>query len=237
MINQAIILAAGNNSRFLSERGEGFFKQELQLGEESIFIRLIRQLTSINCSHFCIVCGLNESKLRSLIENEPDFKELDFTFILNSETEKGNGHSLGLALPSAKEAFYVCMSDHVYDESFFEIVKSTDINQSVLFTDQKIEQIFDLEDATKVKSHNGLLLNLGKSIRSYDCVDTGFFQLHKDLLHTYKSMSTKTISISLSAIIMEYAKGHRFMVQDIGNALWQDIDNEAMYLKAKQLFS
>lgn len=233
---ECVILAAGTNSRFLQNRGPGFFKQSLLIDGESLITRLLRQLHKIGVRRWHIVCSTNRAGMDSLLRKEAAEFYDGIELIDNEHPERGNGYSLGLALSEIQGPFLMCMSDHVYEDSFFEIVADTPKNKAGLFVDLKFDQIFDLEDATKVQSNDNELLQLGKNLHSYNAIDTGFFQLLPDIKSTYQSLQNKTLSLSLSSVILEYSKSHPFCTFDIRNSRWQDVDNEAMYAHALATF-
>jgi choline kinase len=233
---KCVILAAGTNTRFLEHREEGFFKQQLTINGESLICRLLRQTKLIGVDQWFVVCSTNCDSLISHMK-ECAVELLDsIEFISNSHPERGNGYSLGLALSKIDEPFYLCMSDHVYDDQFFNVVSDSAKEVAGLFVDSKHQQIFDLEDATKVQTNQNRLVHLGKNLHKYDAIDTGFFQLLPNIKSTYHSLQNKTLSLSLSSVIIEYSKSHPFRTFDIGASRWQDVDNEAMYNYAVSLF-
>ena len=84
------------------------------------------------------------------------------------------------------------MSDHVYDAGFVAHVHKyleTENYPSTLFVDPNIDQIFDLDDATKVFHEDGTLQELGKSITQYNALDTGWFILDMQMLEISSALA------------------------------------------------
>jgi len=234
---QAIILAAGNNIRFDSRNTEKpFFKQSLEIAGRSITERLVLQLSTLGCSRVTFVCGKNLNYLQNKLNPLLNQLGLDGEFIYNNRPDRGNGYSLGLALKTAETKFYLSMSDHVYSDTFMDAVSKVEPINSGLFVDYKIQEVFDLADATKVLTHEGKVLKLSKELSSYNAIDTGFFILRKNIQDGYQKLTESSLSLSLSYMMIEHAKSHAFYAFDIADGNWQDIDDEAMYEAAMHKF-
>ena len=233
---QAVILAAGLNTRFLNVFDKNFTKQALMIGETPILVKTLVDLESIGCTEIVLVVGRNKELIEKLID-EYYKGTLSITYVENHKPDRANGYSFGLAQNHAQEWFYLLMSDHLFDQSFMNHVKAyTGENKAALFVDYKIDQVFDLYDATKVQEKNSQILELGKKIKDYNCIDTGFFILNKDIFKTFNTIEALNHEISLSDIIIEYSKEHPFYTSDIGNAIWQDIDDPDMLDHALKTF-
>lgn len=233
---QAVILAAGLNTRFKEAYDKPFIKQALPVNGTPILINSLNSLENIGCSEVILVSGGNKGMLARLIENYYD-GALSIHFMENLQPEKGNGYSFGISGNQVSNHFFLLMSDHIYDEAFFDQAKKITANSAPsLFVDYKINRIYDLDDATKVFEKNGIIVDIGKDIDAYNCIDTGFFYLHESIFETFDKLSRTATTLSLSDIIRTYSIQNDFTVADIGESLWQDVDNMAMYNHARKIF-
>lgn len=233
---QAIILAAGLNTRFLDQFDERFIKQSLEVNHTPIMIRSMHALEQINCSEIVLVVGENKDRITELINNH--YKgNLQITLVENLKPDRANGYSLGLSQHVVSGWFYLLMSDHLYNQAFMKKaagVTSTDTPS--LFVDYKIDKIFDLDDATKVLEKDRQIKAIGKQIEDYNCIDTGFFYLNEDIFNAFNDLERNQNAISISEIIQKYSASSQFVVTDIEDAIWQDVDDMNMYEYAKELF-
>lgn len=233
---QTVILAAGENTRFRESFDGPFIKQSLLVNDSPILIRIIESLQQIGCTEIVLVVGSNKHHIKELID-EHYSGAIPITFLENLYPERGNGYSLGLAQDHVDHWFYLTMSDHVYDKPFMQIVKQAGKSTTpTLFVDYKIDQVFDLDDATKVLEKNMQIRAIGKQLQEYNCIDTGFFYLNKDCFKYFNEFEQSSTIISLSDIIQRYSKSVYFKLTDVKEALWQDIDDMDMYTHAKKIF-
>lgn len=233
---QAVILAAGLNTRFLDVFKGDFTKQSLLIGGTPLLIKSFNDLESIGCTEIILIVGKNKDLIIKLID-EHYTGSLSITYVDNSKPERANGYSFGLAQDYVRDWFYLLMSDHIYDDAFMKHVKEFSLSKKpALFVDYNIDQIFDLDDSTKVLEVDQRIKTLGKKLSHYNCIDTGFFFLNKDMFDVFAELEKASFEISLSKIIQLYSEKNEFYTSDIGEAHWQDVDDIPMYEQAKKLF-
>lgn len=237
-----IVLAAGNNERFQRHYGPDFLKQRLEIQGQPLLIRILNQLESLACSRLLIVAGNHSKALQELVHTH--FQgAANIEWIPNTHIERGNGYSLHLGLQklSPSEPFaHVVMSDHVYGAEFVDQVRSytrSSSLRSTLFVDSMPEQIFDLDDATKVLHEQGQLLDLGKSLISYNAIDTGWFLLDHKFREIAAALAHHQRQFGVSSLVEAYQKHYPFHCHLMHDAPWQDVDNPAMFEAAQKLFS
>jgi choline kinase len=244
-LRTGIILAAGNNERFQRHYGSDFVKQRLQIEKQPLLIRIMNQLESLGCSRLVIVAGNHAHALQELTASKYT-GNAKLTWVTNTSIERANGYSLHLGLqvwsqgtntepPQDNE-----LSQNLYDEAFTKGVQehlSKNLQGSTLFVDSKIDQIFDLDDATKVQHENGRLLSLGKSLMSYNAIDTGWFILDKKCKEIAEALEQHQRQFGVSSVVEAYLKHYPFYCQSIDSGRWQDVDNPAMFEAAQELFS
>lgn len=250
------MLAAGNNERFKRHYGPEFVKQSLEINGQSLIVRMLDQLDSLGCEHLLIVVGEHGESIEKLIKTQYSGKAT-LEFVPNTMVERGNGYSLHLGLKKlfgsdipttmrtgfeqATQRFcHLVMSDHVYDAGFVAHVhKYLEVENypSTLFVDPNVEQIFDLDDATKVLHEDGTLQELGKSLTQYNALDTGWFILDMQMLEISSALAKHQRKFGVSSVIEAYHKHLRFHCESVEQARWQDVDNPAMFEAATKLFS
>lgn len=260
-LRTGIILAAGNNERFQRHYGSDFVKQRLQIEKQPLLIRIMNQLESLDCSRLIIVAGNHAPALQELTASKYT-GNAKLTWVTNTSIERANGYSLHLGLqawlqgtntepyqnlkstsaiePNTESYCHLVMSDHVYDEAFTKGVQDylrNNLQGSTLFVDSKTDQIFDLDDATKVQHENGCLVSLGKSLMSYNAIDTGWFILDKKCKEITEALEQHQRQFGVSSVVEAYLKHYPFYCQSIDSGLWQDVDNPAMFEAAQELFS
>lgn len=260
-LRTGIILAAGNNERFRRHYGSDFVKQRLQIEKQPLLIRIMNQLESLDCSRLVIVAGNHAPALQELTASKYT-GNAKLTWVTNTSIERANGYSLHLGLqawlqgtntepsqnlkstsaiePNTESYCHLVMSDHVYDEAFTKGVQDhlrNNLQGSTLFVDSKTDQIFDLDDATKVQHENGCLVSLGKSLMSYNAIDTGWFILDKKCKEITEALEQHQRQFGVSSVVEAYLKHYPFYCQSIDSGLWQDVDNPAMFEAAQELFS
>lgn len=260
-LRTGIILAAGNNERFQRHYGSDFVKQRLQIEKQPLLIRIMDQLESLDCSRLVIVAGNHAPALQELTASKYT-GNAKLTWVTNTSIERANGYSLHLGLqawlqgtntepsqnlkstsaiePNTESYCHLVMSDHVYDEAFTKGVQDhlrNNLQGSTLFVDSKTDQIFDLDDATKVQHENGCLVSLGKSLMSYNAIDTGWFILDKKCKEITEALEQHQRQFGVSSVVEAYLKHYPFYCQSIDSGLWQDVDNPAMFEAAQELFS
>ena len=260
-LRTGIILAAGNNERFQRHYGSDFVKQRLQIEKQPLLIRIMNQLESLDCSRLVIVAGNHAPALQELTASKYT-GNAKLTWVTNTSIERANGYSLPLGLqawlqgtntepsqnlkstsaiePNTESYCHLVMSDHVYDEAFTKGVQDhlrNNLQGSTLFVDSKTDQIFDLDDATKVQHENGCLVSLGKSLMSYNAIDTGWFILDKKCKEITEALEQHQRQFGVSSVVEAYLKHYPFYCQSIDSGLWQDVDNPAMFEAPQELYS
>lgn len=233
---QTVILAAGENTRFRESFDGPFIKQSLPVNQSPILIRSIESLHQIGCTEIVLVVGSNKHQIKQLID-EHYLGNILITYVENQNPERGNGYSLGLAQDYVDHWFYLTMSDHIFDNMFMQKVKDAQQDDApTLYVDYKIDQVFDLDDATKVLEKDGQIQAIGKRLLEYNCIDTGFFYLNEEIFKSFNNLERSKKIISISDIIQQFSKMASFKVTDIKDALWQDVDDMDMYEHAKKIF-
>ena len=90
-------------------------------------------------------------------------------FFESPDPELPNGSSAARAFPFATERTLLLMADHVFAPSMItELARSSPRgNDTVLAVDRDLRAVFDLDDATKVRTDGARLVAIGKDLEDY----------------------------------------------------------------------
>ncbi len=198
---KAVILAAG-----LGTRMGGVVKPLIKVGGIEIILRTMK-LLSPYVDEFVIVASVYAEKIDEFLKD----KGFRYRIIRNEHPERGNGYSLLLAKDHVDGRFVLVMGDHVYSREFVEeAVKGFGL------IGDRTPCCIDIGEATKVKVAGGRVVEIGKELRDFDCVDTGFFVLDDSIF----DVDVAGDVISLSDIV----RAARLPVSFVDGKFWMDID-------------
>ena len=149
--------------------------------------------------------------------------------INNAEFEKSNGISVMVGGACAGGPFVLSMADHLYTPAIARLVGSSDLAAADLYlaTDTRIDAVLDLDDATKVRTEDGRIVDIGKTLEVYDRIDCGVFAVTPRLLDALAEVRAERGDCSLSHGVKRLAERGRARVADIGDGFWQDVDTPA----------
>jgi choline kinase len=137
--------------------------------------------------------------------------------------------------------FMLLMSDHIFDPRHLRTLLAEDARPesggAVLAVDYDIGRVFDLEDATLVRTDGRRqILDIGKRIEVYDAVDTGAFRCTRGLFEALETSSLRYGDCSLTDGIRSLAVSGKMRARDMGDLWWLDVDTpEALALAERML--
>ncbi len=212
---KAVILAAG-----LGTRLGGVAKPLIKVGGIEIILRTMK-LLSPYVDEFIIVASIYADQINNFLKG----KGFRYKIVKNDEPEKGNGYSLLLAKDYVNEKFVLVMSDHVYSEEFIKKA----VKGFGLIGDREAKFV-NVEEATKVKVKDGKVEDIGKDLREFDCIDTGFFVLDTSVFEFAQQLANRDV-ISLSDIV----RAAKLPVTFVNGEFWMDVDTKDDLKKANYL--
>ena len=171
MIKDAVILMAGIGSR-LSEIRKDVPKPLIQIAGRPVFSYTIDALERAGVETVHVITGYNsEPLLAGLKPLIPAGMTLHA--IHNPEWQKQNGVSVLAAKPHLLSPFLLTMGDHLFGAQIVELtIKDADSRLLNVAVDRKLDTIFDLDDAMKVKTSGDRVVSIGKDLNEYDAIDT-----------------------------------------------------------------
>ncbi len=212
---KAVVLAAGYGSRIGKAP-----KPLLKVGGIEIILRTMKLLSDY-VDEFIVVAGVFYDEIENFL------KKLNFKYkmIKNKFPERGNGYSLYLAKDHVDDRFVLVMGDHVYSREFVEKA----IKGYGLIVDANPKYV-DIDEATKVKVKNNRVEDIGKDLKEFDCLDTGFFILDKSIFKVAEGLLSKD-EISVSEIVRKA----KIPVSFVNGEFWMDIDTKDDLKRANYL--
>ena len=229
---QAVILAAGNGSRLASVSGS-LPKPLVDFKGKPILEHVMLSAQEAGIRDFVVVVGYRGNVIRSHFACDPRF---NITWVENPDYHKANGVSLLKARHLIHDPFLLLMSDHLFQPQTAAALLKQPIcdDEVILAVDEKLDTIFDMDDATKVCRMGDHIIDIGKQIRCYDAVDTGMF-LCSPVIFGWLQASKTDDNCSLSDGMRQMAQRRKLRAFDVGEGLWQDIDSPATLAYAEGL--
>lgn len=223
---KVVILAAGKGAR-LRNRQEYVAKPLLRILGLSLIQRAILTSMEAGFRDFVVVVGYKKEVLIPYLRELSGRYGVSVEIAENPQWEKGNGTSVFACRGYVRGPFYLLMCDHLFEPS---ILKNLSMNTRpddaiVLAVDSRIDQVFDLEDATKVRYEGGILRGIGKALDSYNGIDTGIFYC-TPIIFDALSRAFERGRYTLSDGVSIASESGRVRVYDIGPRFWLDIDTE-----------
>jgi CDP-L-myo-inositol myo-inositolphosphotransferase len=157
-------------------------------------------------------------------------------FVENPDWTAANGHSVLKASSVIKDDFVLMMSDHIFDWRILAgLVREAVLPGSVvLAVDRRIDDVFDLPDATKVKTRNNVIVEISKELPEYDAIDTGLFLCSTGLFSALEKACADGKG-SLSEAILKLASEGKAKTTTIEPLYWQDVDTPESLKHAEKI--
>ena len=231
-ITDAVVLMAGIGSR-LRASGEMLPKPLVPMLGRPLICYIIESLQQIGVRTLHAVVGSNGDDLTvSLRPFIPPSIRLNA--ISNPDWQKQNGISVLCAAGKVRAPFLLTMGDHLFQSTILErMAERSDPTQLNLAIDQKIETIFDIDDAMKVQTKHDRVVAIGKQLTEYDAIDTGIFLCPNELFD-YLQRAKQNGDCSLADGVRLMAADNKVKAIDIGDAWWQDVDTPEMRTRAEE---
>lgn len=235
IVNLCLIIAAGKGSRLSPSYG-GTPKPLVKFQGIPLLEHVIRNAHTAGIDRFVIVLGYKADAIREWFADS-SVGDVAVTWVDNRDYNKKNGVSVLKAKNVIHEPFLLLMADHVFKPETARALLSEPLRQDevILAVDHNIEQIFDLDDATKVLRDGDHIVDIGKEIPRYDALDTGMF-LCSPALFANLDASVTNGNCSLSDGMRRLCRTRGLRAFDIGDASWQDLDTPEAVAYADGIF-
>ena len=234
-VNQCLILAAGNGTRLRPMSAE-LPKPLVQFRGKPILEHVILTAHEAGIDNFVVVVGCRSDLIRRWFDSRW-IGNVSVTLVENPDYHKANGISALKARHEIRENFLLLMADHIFEpETAKSLIREPLApGEVILAVDPKIDRIYDLDDATKVRRNGDRIVDIGKEIANYDALDTGMFLCSPVLFDKLES-ATKDGNCSLSDGMRQLARERNLHAFEIGEAHWQDLDTPEALAHAENIF-
>lgn len=230
MLRDAVILAAGMGTRLREDKTD-VPKPLFTVGGVPLIKRTILTLASAGITRVVVVTGYAADQVEAALKNDATYADKGITIDIafNKDFQLKNGVSVIVGGRVVNGPFALSMADHVYTTAIAKAVASCDITAADLYlaTDERVDNQLDIDDATKVKTEAGRIVDIGKTIPVYDRIDCGVFAVTPRLVDELEKFRAAHGDCSLSEGVKVLASQNRARVVDIGNETWQDVDTPA----------
>jgi 1L-myo-inositol 1-phosphate cytidylyltransferase len=234
-VKECLILAAGNGSRMRSVSGVRP-KPLMEFRGRPMLEQIIRRASRAGIERFTITVGYRSDLIRQWFA-QCRLDHISVRFVENCDYDKQNGISALKAKDAIEGNFLLLMADHIFESRTAGRLMHQPLadGEVILAVDSRINRVFDLDDATKVRRDGAHIVDIGKTILNYDGLDTGMFVCTPSLFHTLESAVTNG-DCSLSDGMRRLTAQRLFRAFDIGDADWQDLDTPEALAHAEHVF-
>ena len=242
----AIILAAGFGSRLEAKEGH---KLLVEIGGRTMLDRHLENFRALGVEHVTVITGYRHEVLEEAVEAltaGDDARQIAIDFAYNPDFDRSNGLSVLAGVDGPSEVpFWLTMADHLFEPGMFEAIAAGEIEtrwgeeiQGALFVDSKLDTIYDVPDATKVRfKEDGSLDAISKEIDPFDKVDVGLFWCGDGFAQALRDALSERGDCSTSDAVKRLEAAGRFAFPDILRFLWQDVDTPGAREHAEKLAS
>jgi 1L-myo-inositol 1-phosphate cytidylyltransferase len=229
-IRDALVLLAGAGSRLSNARA--IPKPLLPVLGTPLIAYVLHGLESVGVQRIHAVVGAHaEEVIRGVTECLP--ASMSLNAIENPDWRLQNGVSVLCAAGAIDQPFLLTMGDHLFDPALLRcLVDRADRNALNLAVDRRVDQIFDVADAMKVRTQGAAIVAISKTLADFDCIDTGVFLCAPDLFG-YLERAKVNGDCSVADGVQLMANDGKADAIDIGDAWWQDVDTPAMLQRAE----
>ncbi len=235
-VRDLVILAAGKGTRIRGEK-QPLPKPLVRCGGLTLLKRSLLTARKEGVERAIIVVGCDGDQVQAAIDGDPELDGIELVWVHNPDYELSNGVSVLKARPHVRGEFFLTMADHVMDPAIFRTLQAEPARGGlVLAVDRKLATIFDMDDATKVRTGpKSRIAEIGKEISNFDAVDTGLFRCDPALFEAIDRVYQAKGDASLSHGVKHLSESGKARVADIGEAWWQDADTMDTIKHAEKL--
>ncbi len=235
MLSRVIVLAAGTGSR-LGEPGTDLPKPLRPVAGVPLLVRVLRNLQSVGVREAVIVTGFQGDRVQRALVAEPSLG-IKLSFVRNERYHAKNGVSLLAAADYIDRECLLTMSDHLYSPELVRRLVAAELpaDACALGVDRDIERCFDIDDATKVRSRGGRIVEIAKELETYDALDTGVFRIGPALIRELQAVEARQGDCSLSDGVQALSRAGKFHAVDVGEVRWIDVDTPPALERAEAM--
>ena len=235
IVKECLILAAGNGSRIASLSGNAP-KPLVCLSGAPLLEHILLSSQAAGIERFVIVVGYRADAIRRWLASWRH-EGITVTLVENPDYQRANGISALAARGLLQGPFLLLMADHIFEPKTAKarLRHSVADGEVILGVDYNIHRIFDLADATKVKTQENDVVAVSKDLIHYDALDTGMFLCSTALFERLES-AKRNGNCSLSDGMRQLAQERKLKAFDVGDGRWQDVDTPEAFAFTEAIF-
>ncbi len=233
---RAVLLAAGEGKRLRPYFNRP--KPLVHLLGLALIERNILSLRECGINDFVIITGCYDGEIRDYLGNGEKFG-VKINYLHNPDWELGNGVSAHTFHKDYRqgERFVLMMSDHMFELDLLKafIARAKDIEQDelLLAADNRLENVYDLDECTKVKARRDYAIKLGKGLDDFNAVDCGLFIGTGSLLEAL-SDSVARGAYTLTDAVNLLAERGKVKLHFVEHS-WVDVDDHESYKHGEKI--
>ncbi|MBW7996330.1 MAG: NTP transferase domain-containing protein [Candidatus Glassbacteria bacterium] len=226
---KCLIIAAGKGSRL---QLMGASKPLIPILGIPLIERVVRSAMEAGADEFYVITGYRGDQVRTSLEQLSQRLEIPITTIINEDWEKDNGFSVFKAREYLREPFFLLMADHLFDPAIARKLMALPLvdGEIILGVDSDIRNpLIDMGDVTRVKTEGGKIINIGKSLVSFNGFDSGVFLCTPAIFSALEQCKGKNGDTTLSGAVQALADEDRAKAVDIRSLFWIDVDDPSAF--------
>ncbi len=224
---KAVIIAAGTGSRLWPHTNQ-VPKTLLPFGQGTILSQIMSNFTTVGITEFVIVVGFGAKQIVEYVATAGLGPRV--TFVENRDWHRGNGLSVHLVRGiTGVGSFLLSMSDHLVSPPALAHLIAARSDQNLLLVDPRVDDVFDLPDATKVMLEGAHITSIGKELVDFNAIDCGVFRLDERFFEAMECaihQGQESISEGIHHLIAARAFGGVLLPE---GSHWIDIDTPEAY--------
>jgi choline kinase len=231
---KCLIIAAGQGTRLRSLAAS---KPLARVAGLPLIEHVVGAAATGGASEFVVVTGYEPEPLEDFLGALAERRGFAIEIVRNEDWALPNGLSVLAAAARLDSEFILLMSDHLFDPSILSDMIAAERSGAALTlgADHAVDNpLLDLDDATKIElGEHGRIRRIGKTLPTYDAIDTGIFIATPELLEALRASLAAGGTGSLSEGVEALAQSGRAFTWDIGGRWWLDVDDEVAFAKAE----
>lgn len=233
----AVILAAGYGSRLDPDPG---YKILVEVDGVRLLDRHLRNFNRVGVREVTVVTGYEHRGLEAELDGWETPEGMRLHTAYNPDFDLGNGISVlaGMQAEATETPCWMTMSDHVFEPIIFDRLADEEPWREwersdyggVLAIDHKLDEIYDMPDANKVRFRDdpsgggGSVEDVGKELDEFQAVDVGLFWCDQPFARALEAEREATGDCWTNDAVMRLDRRGAFGFWDIGDARWCDVD-------------
>ena len=228
----AVILAAGRGMRMNGEP-----KPLVPVWGQSLVERCMRACVTVGVRQFVVVVGHRGEEVRTHVAAFAERLDVGVRCVDAKNWHLGNGASTSAAAGCiGNRQFLLLMADHILDPEILRklLEDPPAVGEVCVAVDRDRQQVFDLDDATKVCCVDGRVQAIGKDLGEWDAIDTGAFLCSPAIFAVLDRVHDSSL-YALSHAIADLAGRGLVRAVDVTGCRWLDVDTPDALAEAGRL--